>query len=163
MALILLTLTILTLCILAFQDVRSRTVSWVLMPVLFTCLFFYYPSSYLYPVDLLQKFAFLLLILSLLIVYIKLRKGRTVSVTKSYFGWGDILFLVALIPFGSLFGYLALIVIGTFFTLVLFLLLLLFKSTTKTIPYVGYFALFFIAILILEKATPALVNVVFYG
>lgn len=160
---ILFTLILIVLFVLVIQDLLSRAVFWVLMPVLFTCLLFYYPTSYHYPLMLLQKFAFLLLILLLLTIYIKLRKGTAVSVTESYFGWGDILFLVALLPFGSVFGYLTLVVSGTVFTLVFHLLILLFKFKSKTIPYVGYFALFFSAILMVEIVSPNLIKAIFYG
>jgi hypothetical protein len=96
--------------------------------------------------------------MALLALYIAVRFGNPFDLFKRYFGWGDVLFLLAITPLCTFREFILLFTAGTIITLALFGIGQLFKKRT-TIPYAGYFSLAIIAYLILLQNE---INLPFY-
>ena len=132
------------------QDMLYRGVTWYLFPVLTAGLlslrFLSGESMAEIGLSSLVNFAVIFLILLVLTLYLWLRKGRILNLTKDHLGIGDILF------FGVLACYLSVLNFMFFFNVSLLcalLLYLLLKGITqrKSIPLAGFQALVFIVFL----------------
>jgi drug/metabolite transporter (DMT)-like permease len=93
-------LTMMALLALFFQDLRSRSVHWLLLAVL-TGLFFSVRCLRGEPVSnilqsTLMNLAFIVLQLLLVTLYFSLKSRAIINITSGLLGWGDILFLVSI-------------------------------------------------------------------
>ncbi|NRA13347.1 MAG: hypothetical protein HRT57_15480 [Crocinitomicaceae bacterium] len=122
-----------------FQDVKYRGVHWSVFPLLLIGTAVYRDGQF----DWLHvgyNLIFLIVLMSALTLYLSLKQGVIVNITRGYFSWGDILFLLAIIPLFELRGYMVLFVFGTIATLLIHSIVHLFKKQ-KSIPYAGYMAM----------------------
>jgi hypothetical protein len=101
-------------------------------------------------IDVLSNVGFLVGSLLALTVYLTLKEGRLVNITKGYFSWGDILFLLALAPLFAFRGYLIFFTFGTCLTLLMHIVASMIKRQ-KTIPYAGYMAIVGIGFLVFQE------------
>lgn len=122
------------------QDWKDRAVHWWLFPILLGLSFIQFEQKNTNPADLLTSFIFLVMVLLLLIAYISLRRQKWVNIFKNDFGWGDVLFLLAVIPLFSHKSYILFFISGMFFSLLIHLLLL--RRKKSTVPLAGYLALY---------------------
>lgn len=130
-------LMVLGICAFIFwQDLRERAVYWLLFPALFVLGFIRY-----YSIEMMEQWGFSLLLFLFLMgalsVYLTLKNGKWINITKGFFSWGDILFLLASIPFFLSFNYLYFFTFGTMVTLLFHVLSRTIKKS-ETIPYAGY-------------------------
>jgi hypothetical protein len=119
--------------------VKYRGVHWSVFPLLLVGSAIYRDGQ----VDWLHvgyNLLFLIVLLSTLTLYLSLRQGMLINITRGFFSWGDILFLLAIIPLFGLRSYMMLFVFGTIATLILHLIVLMFKRQ-HTIPYAGYMSI----------------------
>lgn len=122
-----------------FQDLKMRSVHWSLFPMLFTCSIFIGIEN----IEIIQwgfSLLFLVTLMLSLTLYLTVRTGKLVNITNGFFSWGDILFLLAIIPVFDVSSYMLFFTFGTLLTLVLHVVTYLIKAQ-KTIPYAGYMAL----------------------
>lgn len=89
--------------------------------------------------DIGVNLMFLLVLLSALTLYLSLKQGHIVNITKGYFSWGDILFLMVLTPLFVWHTYMLVFIMGTFGTLIVHVIVRLF-TPQKNVPYAGYMA-----------------------
>jgi hypothetical protein len=89
-----------------------------------------------------------------LILYLCLRQKEWTNPTKAFFGWGDILFLLAITPTEDNKSFMFLFISGTLFSLVLTLVLRMTSVKIDTIPYAGMFSIFLMAHLIYSYFNP---------
>lgn len=89
-----------------------------------------------------------------MILYLRFRQKEWVNPTHDFFGWGDILFLVAITPSSNFRNFMFLFISGTIFSLILTLLIRLFKANFYIIPYAGMFAIFMISYLLYNFYNP---------
>ena len=129
----------LLLIIILVQDVRSRAIWWFLPPLLFADLIWLQWEHIVWS-SLLLNLLFIIGIMAFLALYISLRFGNAKELFKRYFGWGDLLFLLAITPICTFREFVLLFTAGTIFSLVVFGIGQLIKKRT-TIPYAGYFSL----------------------
>jgi hypothetical protein len=123
-----------------YQDMKFRTIHWLIIPLLFIL-----GSVYRYPfewTDILYNTVFIGVLLFSMVLYVSLKNRQFINVTKNYFGWGDILFLFAITPYFELREFMLVVIVGTVFTLILSLLFTALKKPLKTIPFAGFFSLF---------------------
>ena len=120
-----------------FQDVKYRGVHWSVFLLLLASAAIY--GSGLAWRDVGYNLLFLAGLLSALTLYLSLKQGHIIDVTKGYFSWGDILFLIVLALLFEWRMYMLLFVFGTMGVLVIHLLAHLVKPQ-KTVPYAGYMA-----------------------
>lgn len=139
-------IALLVLCF--YQDVRFRGIHWVVFPLLLIGSF-WINEAWLW-IDVLSNVGFLVGSLLALTVYLTLKEGRLVNITKGYFSWGDILFLLALAPLFAFRGYLIFFTFGTCLTLLMHIVASMIKRQ-KTIPYAGYMAIVGIGFLVFQE------------
>ncbi len=128
------------ICLLIFwQDIRMRAIYWVLFPLLFGLGWFGFQQT-VTPNELLFSLSILIVLLLALTIYLSIKNGRIVNMTKGFFCWGDVLFLLSALPFFTAQNYLYFFTGGTIIVLLThFITSLLTKK--DTIPYAGYMAL----------------------
>lgn len=144
---------LLLLGIIVFQDFMSRSIHWLTLPPLFIGLFFYKLEIVSFYAILLNLI-FISIIMGSLVVYLRIRQKTWVNPTKSFFGWGDILFLLAITPVEDNRSFMFLFISGTLFSLLLTLLLRMTTIKIETIPYAGMFSIFLMAHLIYSYFNP---------
>lgn len=138
------------------QDLRYRGVHWVLFPMLLLgCV--YYSFEAISMIQILQNIAFLLVLLSSLTIYLSIKEGKIINITEGYFSWGDILFLIVIIPLFPFHLYMLFFIAGTILTLI-FHLLASIISKQKTLPYAGYMSLIGMGYLFFESKIQFITN-----
>ncbi len=148
---ILISLLIISLFVLFYQDVKSREVSWILFPATFVLsgLVSSYNTAF---IELVITWVLNLLILGslflCLLLYVNVRFGRTKANFWSYFGLGDVLFFIVLSVSFSAFNFVLMIISSLLFSLVLSILI---PSKKKTVPLAGFQALFLIVVIFLLR------------
>lgn len=135
---LILSVILLLLALVALQDWKSRSIWWFLPVLIFAGgIALQYPE--IQWMNQLYSFLFVGLLISFLSIYIYFRFGKF-DIFKSYFGWGDLLILVALIPFFEFRDYIFFFTLATIVSLVLHGIVSLFKKQTS-VPYAGYVSL----------------------
>lgn len=147
-------ITLMVLCF--YQDVRFRGIHWVVFPLILGAAIMLRFDS-LDGITILLNLAFLAVLLLSLTLYLTLKHGRLINITKGFFSWGDILFLVAIIPLFSGPWYMYFFIAGTMLALVFHLIASLIKPQ-KSIPYAGYMAVLGIIYLVFQEPIQTLVQ-----
>ena len=124
-----------------YQDLKLRAVHWVLFPLVFVGSIFYTLDGFRLE-ELGANVLFLLMLLGCLTIYLSLRQGSLVNITKGFFSWGDILFLLAIVPLFNFTSFMLFFTVGTFLTVLVHLIARLFWKQEATIPFAGYMSLF---------------------
>lgn len=142
-------LTLITLSIIFFQDVKSRAIWWFLPPILFVFILFD-KSEEIEFIQIVMNIVFIVGILLALLIYLRFRFGKEGKSFFKYFGMGDLLYLLAITPILKLSGFIYFFTISTIFTLVIHYLINLMRLQ-KNIPYAGYLSLCTMTFLILKE------------
>lgn len=130
---------ILICAVICWQDLKQRAVHWILFPSLFVAaVFIGYKNGNL--LDSGWNLSLLIVLLGSLTLYLSFKHGRLINIANGFFSWGDILFLIAIIPAFHFQLYLMLFTAGTIITLVTHLLVRSLLKGEDTIPYAGYMA-----------------------
>ncbi|MDX2362478.1 MAG: hypothetical protein QNK23_16845 [Crocinitomicaceae bacterium] len=87
--------------------------------------------------DTVYNLGFIVGNLSVLTLYLSLKHGQVINITKGFFSLGDILFLLALTPLFSFSIYIFFFTFGTFLVLFIHGAVNMVWSQ-KTIPFAGY-------------------------
>ena len=125
---------ILPLCSIVYQDFKQRAISWY-WPVLLLLSSFYcgwLTSGKEMFFNAVMNLFFLLVVLLCVTLYFSLKSKKLISVFDVFVGWGDVLFLVALVP---LFHPLDYVLFYTLSTIVSLFVALVMKG--KEIPFAG--------------------------
>lgn len=147
-------LSLLALVAIFVQDMTTRSVYWLLFPLLTGSLLALRSaeSAAVTGKAILVNYGFLLVQLSLVSVYFSLKRGRWVNITNDLLGWGDVLFLACIACYLSvlnfLFFYMTSLTLAVFFGLILQLRgdskkQLLVNSNVLKIPLAGLQSLLF--------------------
>jgi hypothetical protein len=130
---------IIVLLVILFQDLKLRSVHWSLFPMVFVCAIFIGIEN----IEMMQwgfSLLFLVTLMLSLTLYLTIKTGKLVNITNGFFSWGDILFLLAIIPVFDVSSFMLFFTFGTLITLVFHVIAHVIKAQ-KTIPYAGYMAL----------------------
>lgn len=130
---------ILLFLIVLFQDLKWRSVHWIVFPFMLALSIFIGIEQ----IEIVQwafSFLFLAVLLLSLTLYLTLKTGKLVNITNGFFSWGDILFLMAIIPVFDLFGFMLFFTFGTLITLI-FHGIANWIKTQESVPYAGYMAI----------------------
>lgn len=139
-------IVLLVLCL--YQDVRSRSIHWVLFPLLLSASILL-NFEQLSPLIIGMNLIFLVTLMLGLTLYISLKNRQWTNITAGYFSWGDILFLVAVLPLFDFPSFILFFTVGTMITLVIHLIVLLFRKQNG-VPYAGYMAFLGIVYLVFQ-------------
>lgn len=154
-------ITLLLLLTILVQDIRSRSIWWFLPPLVFGAIVFLRMDALSWSAVACNA-GFIALLMLLLTGYIRLRWGKLQHPFREHFGWGDLLFILALTPLLPFQQFVYFFTAGTFLTLVLHLIVSLFRRQS-TIPYAGYLALITGTYLILLQAGTDILHLFAYG
>ncbi len=141
-------ITLIVLLIVFVQDMRSRSVHWVLFPILialFTGLHFMQHELFtaLWP-PVLLNIVFLMFQLLVVSAYFSLKQRKLVNITITVLGWGDILFLLSICFYLSVLNFLFFYVFSLIAVVFIwFSWQLISKEKNKNIPLAGLQALLF--------------------
>lgn len=138
---------------LAYQDFKSRAVAWYLPILLFAvALWSAFQNNQVWIFEWLMSLLFLVFQLAAVYLYFAItRKNFRFKFFDQFLGWGDVLFLVAVIPFFSFKRYLLYYSTSLIFALSAHLLWSkLKKKQLLHIPLLGWLGLYFIAVFLVE-------------
>lgn len=144
-------ITIATLLVIIWQDLKLRSIHWVTLPVIFAGLVLLN-----YPIEvnvILRNSLFIAILMVIVSLYVSARNRKWTNLTKRYFGLGDILFLVAITPVAEPYLFMLLFISGTLFTLLVTLIRMAIKPQPN-IPFAGYFSIFLIGFISLDYIYP---------
>lgn len=128
------------------QDLKFRAVYWFLFPiVLGLSVWIGVETSNVE--NMLFSLGFFVFSMGSLTLYMSLKQKKLVNISKGYFSWGDMLFLLAIIPLFPFHIYLVFFTVGTITTLLVHGIVVSVSKGDATIPYAGYMALFLVVYL----------------
>lgn len=126
--------SILPLFSIAYQDFKQRAISWYWPVLLFGVSAF--SGWNLFGAEMFQNIAFnlifLVILFSTVTIYFSLKAKKLTNIFDVFIGWGDVVFLLALVPF---FHPLDFVLFYTFSTILALVGALVLKG--KEIPYAG--------------------------
>ena len=139
------------LVIISWEDFVGRTVHAILFPlVLLLSVAYSYQSLSVYEIlyNVLVSGCFLIVQALALLIYFIVKHKRWVNLTNEYLGWGDVLFLLSILPFFSPIAYLIFYLASLILTIILVLLYrAISKNGLKFIPLAGIQSLMLIVVL----------------
>ncbi len=127
--------------VISYQDLKDRSIHWITIPFLFVSLLWWQNFTIPALMETVKNLLFIIVIMFFLTIYISLKHRSFQNITKSYFGWGDILFLLAITPAFSNHVFMLFFIGCTILVLILSLILMKLIPAFKVIPYAGLFAL----------------------
>ncbi len=146
-------LTLYTVFVLViYQDLKMRLVH-IVLPLLIFILGMVLNWDTSFSMEWTWSFLFLVLNFLIITFYFSTKKRKYVNPFDTLIGWGDVLFLIAMVPFFSFRGYIQYFVMGMIFSLLLFLVMKSFFPKYGTIPLAGFLSIFFIGTRIIERIT----------
>jgi hypothetical protein len=130
------------------QDIRSRSVYWVLFPVLTVLFIIMHLLQHHLFADawqpVLLNSTFLALQFLIVSVYFSIKNKQWVNITTSFLGWGDMLFLLSIAFYLSVLNFLFFYIISLIAVLLIWMLWqAVAKEKNKQIPLAGLQALIF--------------------
>ena len=147
---LLLLMIAIVLLTMAFEDFKNRTVHAVLFPVLFLLSFvyaFYHLDGYAILKNIGISFCFLALQGILLVLYFVIKHKQWINITDGYLGWGDVLFMLAILPFFSPLTYVLFYLSSLTVTIIFVLMYKIVVKEMKFIPLAGIQALCLLIVL----------------
>lgn len=152
----------LILSVITLQDFKSRSISWVLIPLLFVSTFIKgmeVEESEIIQSAILSNSIFIIFQLAVLIIYFSIKTKRVNWVVDQYIGWGDILFLLAISPVFCFGNFILFTVVSLMGTLLFYFGLTLFKKNANPqIPLAGIQSMFLMGWFAFEISTHQLIS-----
>ena len=139
-----------------YQDLKTRSVTWLLFPIIAVCglfyAFYYSGSLQIVAKNFAMNIGFLLLQFLLLKIILTVKRKQDTQPEKKI-GWGDILFLLACALFFSPANFIVFYFLSLVFSLLFHFLFKLIskKNYCKTIPLAGFQALFLFMYIFLNE------------
>lgn len=138
------------------QDVRFRGIHWMIFPLILAgSVWLNFEALTLQTI--LSNMLFLIVIFGGLTLYLFVRNRKLVKLTQGYFSWGDILFLLAILPLFDTLSFIYFFTVGTLLSLIIHGATMLFKKQ-KNVPYAGYMAIASIAYLCFQAQLTSLLH-----
>ena len=149
------TLLLITLSIIIYQDLKSRAISWWTIPMLLASVIYIRSIEQGWNMILVEgglNLGFLIVQLVLISTYFSVKQRQFTNIADTYLGWGDILFLI---PIAFLFPTFSFVIFYVSSVLVVLLGFLFYKkiinNKIETIPLAGGQAIYLILVLISSK------------
>lgn len=154
MLLLLLSIIAVVLTVIVYEDFKSRTVHAFWFPILFALAFIYsiqWISSQEILYNILINFIFLFIQGILLVGYFALKHKQWINITETYLGWGDILFIVAVLPLFNTPLFILFYLSSLLLTIVFVLIYRFLGKHLVFIPLAGIQAMFLLMCLIYHQ------------
>lgn len=130
-----------------YQDVKYRQIH-IVLPILIFLNSFYFltKKNFINHQILLYNVTFVILTISLLVIYMSIKNKSFLNPFTHYFGLGDLMFFIAITPLFITYNYILYFIFSMVFSAVL---QSLFNKVmnAKTVPLAGFSALFLILII----------------
>lgn len=146
------------LLLLAFyQDWKFRAITWLVFPLIISVtLLIFWQLGFNWKI-LGSNLIFVTIVMLVLFFYVSLRERKFTNIFENHFGFGDVLFFIAISPLFGITNFILFFISGMILSGIVHLIFSK-NSTKQTIPLAGYLALY---VLIL-KGTSAITNVDFF-
>lgn len=145
-------LGILAVCV--FQDLKHRGIHLLVFPIfLSVSLFLNFKMNWGWK-DVWISSLFLTIVLIILFIYISLKNKKLVNIFQSHLGFGDVLFLICIIPLFSLRNFILFFIAGMIFSMVMHFLFQKFQKH-KTIPLAGYLSILVFGLIVYSFFNPS--------
>ena len=141
-----------SLAVVVYQDLKMRLIH-IALPFLIFGLAVVSNWGNIAYVEWVGSLVFLIFNFVVVTLYFSFKKRAFLNPMDRLIGWGDFLFLIAVIPLFPFRGYLKYFVLGMVFSLLLFLLMKWIYPKYGTIPLAGFLSLFLIGTKIMEVLT----------
>ncbi len=155
MKVLLITLSLVMLAIIIYQDFKFNAVSWYIFPMLMIASFFYGRSmavTPLYYYYILINFGIILIQILILTLYYLVRDKKVQLIAGTKIGLGDILFFVVLGLIFSPIWFILFLTTGMIITVLVHLIRTgKEKKAYRKIPLAGYLALIYLVFFILNN------------
>lgn len=132
-----------------YQDLKFRAISWLVFPGLLICSVGIFISADMRLLTIFMNLTFLTLVLGTLFVYISIKRGEITNIFKADFGWGDVLFLIAITPLFLDRNFILFFISGMLLSGFIHLILIQFKANPK-IPLAGYLAVYLTGLIVMD-------------
>ncbi|UII80125.1 hypothetical protein [Flagellimonas sp. CMM7] len=142
------------LILVTYQDMKMRLIH-VMLPIAIFVLgvsmnWVFAEFAYL---QWIWSLLFLVFNFAIVAIYFSVKNGKYTNPFDTLIGWGDVLFLIALIPLFSFGGYIRFFVLGMVFSLLLFGIMKTLYPKYRTIPLAGFLAIFLIGTTLVNHIT----------
>lgn len=127
--------------VISYQDLKYRSIHWITIPLLFISILWWQDFSIPTLIETVKNLLFIIVIMFFLTIYVSFKNRSFQNITESYFGWGDILFLLAITPAFSNHVFMLFFIGCTILVLIISLILMKLIPAFEVIPYAGLFAL----------------------
>jgi hypothetical protein len=142
---------LLVFLIITIEDMKHRAVHLFWFPIVLVL-----TLSYAYPLvgwealvrHLLVVAVFLSIQAFLLVLYFMLKHKKWINMTDQYIGWGDVLFMVVIIPLFSPLSYILFYVVSLLITIMVVLMFQLIRKPITFIPLAGIQSCFLMFVLV---------------
>lgn len=130
-----------------YQDVKYRQIH-IVLPILIFLNSFYFltKKNFINYQILLYNVIFVVLTISLLVIYMSIKNKSFLNPFANYFGLGDLMFFIAITPLFITYNYILYFIFSMVFSAVLQSLFSKVMNA-KTVPLAGFSALFLILII----------------
>ncbi|GAA3591031.1 general secretion pathway protein [Flavivirga amylovorans] len=144
-------LLIIALLLVLYFDMKKRMIH-IILPILIFCfsMLINYVSTNLKLIDTIYNIGFLLINILGVILYFSLKTKALINPIDRFIGLGDIVFFIAITPLFKLETFIPFFIIGLLFSLLLYVIVLLFKKM-KTIPLAGYLSLYLVINILIKN------------
>ena len=142
------------LAVVLFQDLKSRSVLWVIFPLLSIVLIInrilQHETNGTIVVATGYNLIFLFLQLILLTLYFSARNKKWINITEGMLGWGDILFLAVIAVYCSTLNFILFYIVSLILVVMIWMALQVFSQTSRQVPLAGLQAAMFTLLLVTD-------------
>jgi hypothetical protein len=150
MKVLMLSVLIILLGLIFFQDIKKRAIHIILPILVFISSSWITSNKGLFNFTLvIQNVGFLFLTLSILFLYMSIKNKMILNPFQNHFGWGDVLFYVSVSPLFVLRNYILFFIFSLIFALIMFLSFKR-KMIENTIPLAGFASLLLAFFIVIE-------------
>ncbi len=149
-------LTISFLLLIAYQDLKSYTVSWIIFPVLIIVML----ASGLRQIEFktllinaISNLGIVAVQLVLLSAYFSIKEKRFINIINTKIGLGDVLFFIAICMAFSTLNFILFLFVSLVFSLMLAILLNQKTRLQSRIPLAGYMSISYIIFMMIQILT----------
>lgn len=148
---LIITLLVIVLLLVFYQDYKRRTIHVILPILIFSInIVINYLFLDISVIDVVYNIVFIAINIIGLVLYFSIKSKQLVNPIDSSIGIGDIVFLVAITPLFNLKSFVLFFILGLMFSLIVHFIYSVFKKT-KNIPLAGYLSIFLILYLFVKN------------
>ena len=134
------------LVMVVYQDLKMRMIH-IALPVALLLISLVITWNGLQFFEMLRSLGFLGINFFVVTCYFSIRQQKLINPFDQLIGWGDVLFLIAVVPLFTFSYFLLFFICGIIFSLLLHVIMKTTRMGHTTVPLVGYLSLFILTII----------------